>query len=87
MTNVHIEFYTLDRVTRNETRKEKVRPGYEHVNVHMIFNIKIDGRLTRKAKLVSDGHITAPPSSITYSSVLSRESVSIGFILAYLNDL
>ena len=35
----------------------------------------------------ADGHTTAPPSSITYSSVVLRESVSISFLLASLNDL
>ena len=56
-------------------RKGKVRPGYEHVNVHMIFDINIDGKFTRKAILVADGHTTAPPQSIKWSSVMSRGSV------------
>ena len=67
--------------------KGNTKPGYEHVNVHMIFNIKIDGKTTRKEILVADGHTTALPSSITYSSVVSRESVRIAFLLESLNDL
>ena len=31
------EFEKLDRVTPNETRKVEIMPGYEHVDVHMIF--------------------------------------------------
>ena len=55
--------------------------------MHMIFDIKMYGKFTRKARLVVDGHTTAPSSSITYSSVLSRGSARIVFLLASLNDL
>ena len=68
-------------------RNGNINPGYENVNVHMKFDIKMDGRFTRKAILVADVHTTALTSSITYSSVVSRESVRIAFLLAYLNDL
>ena len=66
MRNVHIEFEKLDSVAPDETRKGKIKPGYEHVNVHMIFNIKMDGKFTRKEVLVADSHKTALLSSITY---------------------
>ena len=68
-------------------RKGKINPGYCHINVYMIFDIKMDGKFTMKTRLVDDGHTKAPPSSITYSSVVSRESVSIEFLLASLNEL
>ena len=55
--------------------------------MYMIFDIKLDGKFTRKARLVAGGHTIAPPSSITYSSVVSRESVGIVFLLASLNNL
>ena len=55
--------------------------------MHMIFDIKMDGNFTRKAILVADGHTTAPTSSITYSSVVSREIVRIAFLLSSLNYL
>ena len=67
--------------------KVKIEPGYEHVNVHMIFDIDMDGKFTRKSRLMVDGHTTAPPSPITYSSVVSRESVRIEFLPVSLNDL
>jgi hypothetical protein len=41
----------------------------------------------RKARFVAGGHKTDPPSTLTYSSVVSRESVRIAFLLAALNDL
>ena len=47
----------------------------------MIFDINMDGKFTRKAILVADGHTIEPSSSMTYSSVVSRESVRIAFIL------
>ena len=68
-------------------RKGNIQPGYEHVNVHMIFDINMGGKFNRKEILVADGHTTEPPPSITYSSVVSRESVRITFLLASLNNL
>lgn len=59
--------------------------GYTRIKVHMVFDIKPD--FTRKARLVAGGHMTDPPSSITYASVVSRESVRIAFLLAALNGL
>ena len=53
----------------------------------MIFYIKMDGKFTRKARLVADGHTTDTPAAITYSSVVSRDSVRIAFMIASLNDL
>ena len=51
----------------------------------MIFDVKID--FTRKARLVAGGHLTDPPTTLTYSSVVSRESVRLAFLIAALNDL
>ena len=48
MENVRIEPEKLGSVTPDETRKGKVKPGYYHINVHMIFEINMDGRFTRK---------------------------------------
>jgi hypothetical protein len=42
---------------------------------------------SRKARLVAGGHMTKAPASITYSSVVSRESVRIAFLVAALNGL
>ena len=82
MTKVSILFEKLDGVTPDEMRKGDINPGYEHVNVHMIIDINMDGKFIIKVILVDDGHTTAPPSSIIYSSVFSRESVRITFLLA-----
>jgi Reverse transcriptase (RNA-dependent DNA polymerase) len=51
----------------------------------MIFDVKMD--FTRKARFVAGGHTTDTPSSITYSIVVSRDSVRLVFLIAGLNDL
>ena len=48
MTNIHISFYKLDCITPDEIIKEDINPGFDHINVHMIFYIKMDGKFTRK---------------------------------------
>ena len=53
----------------------------------MIFDINMDGNFNRKAILVAGGHTTASPELTTYSWVVSRDSVSILFLLASLDDL
>jgi hypothetical protein len=67
-----------------EFRDDNVVPsGYKEFDCHMIFDVKMD--LTRKARLVAGGHQTDPPKESTYSSVVSRDSVSL--TIAALNDL
>ena len=61
--------------------------GYQKVKCHIIFDVKLGENFRRKARLVAGGHTTDPPSSITYSSVVSRDSVRIALTLAALNDL
>ncbi len=63
----------------------RLRTGYQRIPHNIIFEIKMD--LTRKARLVAGGHKTAPPTQLTYSSVVSRESVRLGFLLAAPNDV
>jgi hypothetical protein len=36
---------------------------------------------------VAGGHVTAPPSDDTYSSVASKESVRLSFLISTLNNL
>ena len=51
----------------------------------MVFNIKMD--FTHKAQFVAGGHTTEAPASMTYSSVVSRDSVRLAFLIAALNDI
>ncbi|KAL7568472.1 hypothetical protein ACA910_012183 [Epithemia clementina (nom. ined.)] len=62
-----------------------VPPGYKLIPCHMVFDVKTD--LTRKARLVAGGHETDPPKESTYSSMVSRDSVRIAFLIASLNGL
>ena len=61
--------------------------GYQEITMHFIFDVKLGGNFRRKARLVADGHKTDTPSSVTYNSIVSRDSVRICLLLAALNDL
>ena len=77
MSNVKIAFKFLDK-------GDPPPVGYKQIRCHIIFDIKMD--LTRKARFVAGGHMTDPPSSMTYASVVSRDSVRIALLLAALNE-
>jgi Reverse transcriptase (RNA-dependent DNA polymerase) len=60
---------------------------HKEIRCHLIFDIKSD-TLQRKARLgVAGGHMTEPPKDSTYSSVVSRDSVRLLFLIAALNDM
>jgi hypothetical protein len=64
---------------------ENLPVGSKWIPFHMIFDIKCD--FTCKARFVAGGHMTDAPSQITYSSVVTRDSVRIGFLITALNGL
>jgi hypothetical protein len=64
-----------------------IPPGYQEIRCHMIFDIKMGENFRRKARMVADGHRTKTPAALTYSSVVSRDSVRIALTIAALNDL
>ena len=51
----------------------------------MSFDIKMED-LRQKAQYFAGGHATIGPPTLTYASVVSRESVRIAITLAALND-
>ena len=67
--------------------KEDIPPGYQEVKCHMIFYIKMGENFRRKARMVAGEHTTETPAVLTYSSVVSRDSVRIAMTIASLNDL
>ena len=79
MQNVKVAFKMTDNVDGKETA------GFQKITCHMIFTVKMD--FTRKARFVAGGHTTKPPSSITYSSVVARDSVRIVLMLAALHGV
>ena len=78
MENSRIAFELLEK-------GEHPPPGYKKIRCHLNFEVKMD--LRRKARYVAGGHLTDPPASMTYSSVVSRESVRIAFLIAAVNQL
>ena len=54
---------------------------------HMIFNVKFGENFWRKARLVAGGHMADTPNTLTYSSVISRDSIHIALTIAALNEL
>ena len=53
----------------------------------MIFYIKLGNNLSRKPRLVGGGHTTTATYSITFLSVVSRNSVKIALNISALNEL
>ena len=82
-------FERYDKATVEDLRSGKAKlPGFTEIGCHMIFDVKMDGKFTRKARLVANGNETKDISpAMTYSTVVSRESVRIAFLHAALNDL
>lgn len=86
MKKVMVAFEYDDTLTPEQARADKSKyVGFQEITCHIIFDVKMD--LTRKARFVAGGHLTEPPASITYLSVVSRNSVRLAFLIAALNDL
>ena len=81
MKNVRIAFEEFDG------DKSEIPKGYQYIDCHIIFDIKMGENFRRKARMVAGGHKTQTPNTITYSSVVSRDSVRIALTLAALNGL
>ena len=87
MDNVRVAFEVLKRVTPEQTREGMVKPRFKYFGTHIISDIKIAGKFTLRDRIVAGGHNTTPLSSITYSSVVTRESFRLEFINYGLNDI
>ncbi len=60
--------------------------GYQKIPCHMICDIKMEF-FRQKARLEAGGHLTKALATITYASVVSRETVRLALTFASLNDL
>ena len=87
MSKARVSYKIIDGCTPEQVRSNQVDElrGHQEIKCHIIFDVKMD--FTRKARFVAGGHMTEAPNSLTYSSVVSRESVKIAFLIAALNDL
>lgn len=79
MANVMVAFKMIG--------KGKVAPpGHQMIKCHIIFDVKMDN-FARKARMVAGGHTTETPASLTYASVVSRDSIRIALTMAALHSL
>ena len=81
MKNVRIAFEIFEGEVKD------IPIGYQMVDCHMIFYIKMGEIFCRKARMFAGSHKTEVPETLTYSSVVSRDSVRIALIIAALNGL
>ncbi|KAL7474662.1 hypothetical protein ACHAW6_000625 [Cyclotella cf. meneghiniana] len=59
---------------------------HQYMKCHMIFDVKMED-FCHKARLIAWGHMTKAPATLTYASVVSRETVQIALLMAALNDV
>lgn len=72
MRNVRPAFEVWDK------NQAAIPIGYQEVNCHLIFDIKMLGEnFRRKARFVAGGHTTEVPSVLTYASVVPHNSVTL----------
>ena len=70
-----------------EGTEDDIPKDYQFMRCHMIFDVKFGENFRCKARLVAGGHMTDTPNTLTYSSVVSRDSVRIALTTAALNEL
>ena len=81
MKNVRVAFDKYDG------KQSEIPSNYTKINCHLIFELKMGENFRRRSRMVAVGHVTDVPSRITYSSVVSRDSVRILFMVTALNYL
>ena len=72
-------------IDKGHHTKVSAPTGYKKIRVHLIFDVKHDGR--HKARLVADGHLTEIPLESVYSGVVSLRGFRLVLFLAELNHL
>ena len=87
MAKVKVAWKRHDEHTPQEVREGKAKNliGYQEIGCHVVFDVKMT--FERKARFVAGGHTTEAPASVTHSSVVSRESICLGFLIAALNGV
>ena len=87
MSKVKVAWRTHEGHTPEQVRKGEAPEftGYQEIGCHLVFDVKMT--FDRKVRFVAGGHTTETPASISYSSVVSRESVRLAFLIAELNGV
>ena len=75
------------RVAFKVVDESDIPKGYQFMNCHMIFDVKMEANFRRKARMVGNGCETKVPSVPTYASVVARDTVRVALTYAALNDL
>ena len=87
MSRVKIAWKARNNVSPTEVWQGKVQDmvGYQEIGCHVVFDVKMT--FDQKCRFVAGGHTTEAPASMTYLSVVSRDSMRLGFLLAALNGV
>mmetsp|Transcript_6957 Transcript_6957/g.15347 ORF Transcript_6957/g.15347 Transcript_6957/m.15347 type:complete len:588 (-) Transcript_6957:1134-2897(-) len=87
MAKAGVAYVPVEGCTPEQVRakEEPSLIAFQEIKCHIVFDVKMD--FSRKARFVAGGHMTDTPSSLTYSSVVSRDSVKIAFLITALNDI
>ncbi len=84
-TKLEMELMGVYEVFKDVGKGTPVPDGYKNIRVHLIYDVKHDGR--HRARLVADGHLTDVPEESNYSGVVSLRGFRLLVFLAELNGL
>ena len=70
-----------------EGSESDLSPGYKKVRSHVIWDVKLGENFRRKSRVLAGCHTTTVPPNLTYSSVVSRDSIRIALTVTALNNL
>ena len=78
-----------DNILQNRSvlKRKKRIVGYKEITCYFVFDIKLDGSFTRKARFCANGSKTDVTKYLSYFSIVSCEYVCIAFLLSNLNDV
>ena len=74
MDNVRVAFKVL-------LDEKSIPIGHPFLQCHMVFDVKMED-FRCKARLVAGGHITKAPATITYATIVSRETAKIALMIS-----
>ena len=80
MKNVWISFELCANIS-------DVPKGYQKIECHMIFDVKLRESFRHKTWFVAGGHTTITPAFLTYSSVVYRNYLRTALLLAALHGV
>ena len=81
--------HNRENISPEQIRAERQKHliGYKEITCHFVFDVKLDGSFTRKARFCANGSKTDVPKSLSYLSVVFREPARIAFLFASLNNV